>query len=191
MKHKYLMIGLALIVMGLPLYAEENQEENEYTEVSPYYMAVKFMLSRGGMVKEEETTLDSNQAKGVGLDIGYKVNPHFAVELAGSYGSNDVKKSEEGMESETVSADYYSYGINLVFSQEIWEEFGFFAKLGYEKEHETISDLDISELEDGIDYAIGFNYEMDESKAVLIEYEKTTIDGLLGDVVYAGVEYKF
>lgn len=192
MKKKFLAVGLCTLLSVVSLSAKEDTRLSEKENLTPYYMVVKFMSSKGGTVYEENAVLDGNRAHGIGIDVGYKFNPQFGVEFAGTYGRGDVKKTEESLpEIEIAGAEYTSYALNLVFSQPLLDEIGFFAKLGYEKEHEKICAFDMSEDAYGVDYAVGFDYELDEHKAILIEYEKTTIDGLLGDLYFAGLEYRF
>ncbi|MBD3789959.1 MAG: porin family protein [Campylobacterales bacterium] len=160
------------------------------SEVSPFYVVVKYMTSRGSSLSEENAYLDGDHAHGIGLDIGYKFNEHFAIELAGTYGKNDVTRTEEDV-TEVASAAYKSFAINLVVSQMITEKIGVFGKVGVEDEYEKVSDFGIDESDTGMDYAAGMNYEIDEHNALIAEYEGTTIDGLLGDTIYVGVEHTF
>lgn len=188
------VVGAGLAIMFATAYANANEDFKIANEesVSPYYMTVKLMTTSGGTVYEEHETLKGDHARGIGIDVGYKFNPHFAVEFSAAYGRNDVAKTEEGsLESEIVRATYVSYALNFVFFQPLWDEIGFFAKLGYEKEHEKISALNISEDDYGVDYAIGFNYELNAHNAIFIEHERSTIDGLRGDAYFVGLEFKF
>ena len=110
------------------------------------------------------------------------------------YGKNDITRTEEmhgEIEVDKAKATYISYAINLIFKYPINEEFGYFIKAGYEKEHETIDDFDIEEREHGFDAAIGLTYEINEEMVALLEYEYSAIRGLRGDAFFLGVEFKF
>lgn len=160
----------------------------------PYYVTIKGMVTPGGDLREEEEYFESNNAYGVGLDIGYMFHEHFGVELALAYAKNDVTRVEAihgSLERETAGASYLSYAINLIYKNRFNKEFGYFLKVGYEKEHEEIDDFNIKEDEHGVDAAAGLTYELNERAALLVEYEISSIKGLRGDAVFLGVEYKF
>jgi len=159
----------------------------------PYYITIKGMVTPGGDFREE-AYFESNNAYGIGMDIGYMFHKYFGVELALAYAKNDVTRIEEihgSLEREKARASYLSYAINIIFKDHFNKEFGYFVKIGYEKEHEEINDFNIEEDEHGIDAAVGLTYELNEKTAILVEYEVSSIKGLRGDAFFLGLEYKF
>lgn len=200
---KLIKFGLMAFVLQSTVHAESclDVEEAQVDVLPigceyelPYYITVKGMITPGGDLREEEAYLESNHAYGVGMDIGYMFHKHFGVELALAYAKNDVTRIEEAegsLESEEARASYLSYAINIIFKDRFNKEFGYFIKVGYEKEHEEIDDFAIDEEEHGIDAAVGLTYELNERAALLLEYEVSSIEGLRGDAFFLGVEYKF
>ena len=192
---KIFMVSLALVSMT---YAEE-MNGHELTEAAheseaPFYIVVKGMVTTGGDEREEEEYLEGDNAYGAGIDIGYMFHEHFGIEFSTVYGKNDITRTEEmhgEIEVDKAKATYVSYAINLIFKHHINEEFGYFIKAGYEKEHEKIDDFDIDEKEHGFDAAVGLTYEINEDMAALVEYEYSSIRGLRGDAFFLGMEYKF
>lgn len=197
MKKNLLWIVASVLMLANTLYAEEaNAVEHEKEGFEQYYyVTVKPMYTLGGDLKEGEEYFDGDNAYGIGVDIGYKFHPHFGIELALSYGSNDVTRTERGIEGEletaTADGDYKSVAINLVYSQMLTEKVGYFVKMGYEIEYEKVSDFGIDENDHGVDAAAGLGYEINEESSVAVEYEHSAIKGLRGDAIFLVYEHKF
>ncbi|BAF73321.1 porin family protein [Sulfurovum sp. NBC37-1] len=195
---KLLKVTMTSLVLLTMTYAEEMNENNmievETESESPFYIVTKGMVTPGGDMREEEALLEGDNAYGVGLDIGYMFHEHFGIEFSTVYGKNDITRTEEmhgEIEVDKAKATYVSYAINLIFKHPINEEFGYFIKAGYEKEHETIDDFNIDEKEHGVDAAAGLTYEINEKMAALVEYEYSSIRGLRGDAFFLGIEFEF
>jgi len=195
---KLLKVSMVSLVLLTMTYAEEISEndmiEVEQEREAPFYIVLKGMVTAGGEEREEEAFLESDNAYGVGVDIGYMFHKYLGIEFSTVYGKNNVTRTEDmhgNIKVDKVKATYVSYAINLIFKHPINEDFGYFVKAGYEKEHEKIDDFKIDEKEYGFDAAVGLTYEINEKMAALLEYEYSSMQGLRGDAFFLGMEYKF
>jgi len=184
------IMASSMAIAGGDVLTEPVEVEPVHESVSPFYVVVKAMVTNGGDKQEEHEYLESDSAFGAGIDLGYRFNHHFAMELSATCGRNDVTK-EEGHEIEVAEATYKTYGVNLVYHHELSQEYAMFFKVGYEREYESIDDFGTDEDEDGFTAAIGFAYEINEHVAAIAEYEHSTIKGLHGDAFFVGMEYSF
>ncbi|MEA3418060.1 MAG: porin family protein [Campylobacterota bacterium] len=190
----FLLFSMYIFLMSMPLSAGEEPLEASEESVSPYFIIIKAMGTKGGTMHEEEALLEGDHGYGAGISVGYRLHPRFSIELEGTYSRNDIEKSEEQhgeLESENASAIYHTYAIQLVYKQPLSEGFILFGKLGYEVENEKVSSHDIDETKYGMDYAFGIGYELDEHYAVVAEYANSSIGGLRGPAYFLGIEYVF
>ena len=157
---------------------------------TPYYVVVKGLYTLGDDVGEEKSVLDGDNGAGFGIDLGYRLKKDFAVELDLSYESNDVTEYKENGEVKTLDADFYTAAIDLVYTYEMTERLGVFAKVGFEYEWADIEELG-SEEDSGAVFGIGFEYAVDETYKFVAEYEHATIDSARGDGIFAGVMINF
>jgi len=176
-------------------YAGGNIEvtEPEATEVeeSKFYIVGKGMAIFGDTVTEEESILDGDSGYGFGIDIGYRLGNGFALEYDFSYSSNTVTESREGFEPEAYDFDYYTSAIDFIYTYEVTESLGLFAKAGYEYEWEHIDALDEKNTNNGAVFGVGLEVAMNESYKFVGEYEHSTIKGPRGDALFAGLMFNF
>lgn len=176
------------------LYAGGDIEAAEPVEAeeSKFYIVAKGMAILGDDVAHGEAMLEGDNGYGFGIDIGYRLGHGFAVEYDFSYSGNDVMEVREGEAPEELSADYYTSALDIVYTYEITETVGIFAKVGYEIEWESIDELGIdSENDDGFVFGVGFEAAMSETYKFVAEYEHSTIDGPRGDALFAGLMFNF
>lgn len=183
--------------IGAPVEAVEPaidvaEYSHEHHEESPFYIVVGGMMLLGDEVRHGEALLDGNDeyGYGFGIDLGYRLGNGFAVEYDFTYGRNDVKEiTEEG--AEKVTSKYYTSAIDLVYTYEATENLGIFGKVGYEYELEKIPDLDIDSTEHDFVFGAGIEYALNEKYKLVVEYEKSMIEGPHGDALLAGVMFNF
>ncbi|WP_297440678.1 porin family protein [Sulfurimonas sp.] len=206
MKFLYFLAFSSLFVLSSAAYAEEEKSlekgsrthiEAKHHKEGNLYIVGKGLLTLGDNFTEEakgtepEAKLSGNTGGGIGIDVGYRMGYGFAAELDFSYAQTRVKKSVVGEEDITADADYYSYGLDLLYGYHINEEYVIFGKIGWEIEQEEISDYDISGTNNGFAYAVGFEYAFTEHWAFVGEYEGSLIEGPHGPSIFAGASYTF
>ncbi len=206
MKFLHFLALSSTLLASTVVYAEDEAytEEASYSHVKAkhheegnLYIVGKGLVTLGDDFTEEatdtepEAKLKGDTGAGVGIDLGYRIGYGFAVEFDFAYAHTDVKRSVEGEETVTAGADYYSYGIDLIYGYHIDEENVLFGKIGWEIEKEEISDYDISGTNDGFAYAVGLEHAFTEHWAFVGEYEGTLIDGPRGASLFAGASYTF
>ena len=206
MKIKNLICMSSILVASTTLLAAENEGmadasrmhiKVKHHEEGNLYVVAKGLVSLGDTYTEEATAtepeakLKGDAGTGVGIDLGYRIGYGFATELDFSYTHTTVTKSVAGEEDKSAGADYYSYGIDLLYGYHINEKVVLFAKIGWEWEKEKISELDIDGTNDGFSYAGGIEYGLNEHWALVGEYEGTLIDGPHGNTIFAGASYTF
>ena len=171
-----------------PVVNETAETEEERFE---YYVVVKAMTILGDNISEEHALLDGDRGYGFGIDFGYRVGEGFAIECDYSYASNDVTehRAEEG--GEVLDYSYRSLALDVVYSYEVTEKLGIFAKAGFEYEWENVDETDEDNYETGAVFGIGLEYGFGPRYRFVAEYEHSTIDGPRGDSVFAGVMYNF
>ena len=161
------------------------------------YVVTKGLISLGDTFTEEATAtepearLKGDTGQGFGIDLGYRLGYGFAAELDFSYTHTTITKSVVGAADVSAGADYYSYGIDLLYGYHLNEEVVLFVKTGWEIEKEKISSYGISGTNDGFTYAAGSEYGLSEHWALVGEYECSLIDGPRGNSIFAGVSYTF
>ena len=206
MKLEKIVLSTVLLLASSVLSAEQEQEnvdrsrahiEAKHHEEGNFYIVPKLLLTLGDTYTEEaeegepEAKLEGDVGGGIGLDFGYRLGYGFAVEFDFAYAHTNVTKRVEGEEELTAGADYYSYGLDLIYGYHVNEAFVMFAKMGWEIEQEKISDFDISGTNDGFAYALGLEYGLSEHWALLGEYEGALIDGPRGNSIFLGASYTF
>lgn len=168
------------------------EEVHESHEESPFYVVLSGMALFGDEVKHGEALLDGNDeyGYGFGIDVGYRLGNGFAVEYDFTYGRNQVKEITED-ESVEVTSKYYTSALDLVYTYEATENLGIFGKVGYEYEWEKIPDLEIDSKEHDFVFGAGIEYALNEKYKLVVEYEKSMIEGPHGDALLAGVMFNF
>lgn len=165
--------------------------EVEEAEESRFYIVAKGLATLGDDVTEEEASLSGDNGYGVGIDVGYRLGNGFAIEYDFSYSSNTVTESREGFEPEEYDFDYYTSALDLVYTYEVTESLGLFAKVGYEYEWEHIDALDEKNTDHGAVFGVGMEIAMNETYRFVTEYEHSTIKGPRGDGIFAGLMVNF
>ena len=176
---------------SLSLQASEPEHSEVTTEQSNFYVAVKAIATLGDSIKEEHATLKGDTGVGIGIDLGYKLDYGFSVEIDGTYVTNTVTETLHNGDHEEFKASYITTSLDIAYKYPITHTIGLVVKGGYEYEIEKINGLDIDHSENGFVFAGAVEYELTEHMAVLAEYEHTTIEGPRGDSVFAGVVYSF
>ena len=206
MKIQKIILGTAVLFASSGLYAEETSKsedpsrthiEAKHHEEGDFYIVPKVLVSLGdtyteeATVSEPEAKLEGDVGGGVGLDLGYRIGYGLAVEFDFAYAHTNVTKRVAGEEDVSAGADYYSFGLDLIYGYHVNESFVVFGKAGWEIEQEEITDLDISGTNNGFAYALGLEYGLSDHWALVGEYEGTLIDGPRGNSVFAGASYTF
>ncbi|MFT7880021.1 MAG: porin family protein [Sulfurimonas sp.] len=168
----------------------EIHDHHEHAE-SDYYVIVKGLRIAGDSVDHEGVTLDGDSGYGFGIDLGYRLGHGFAVEYDFSYATNTVSEIEHGDVVEEADATYYTHAVDLVYTYELTETLGVFAKAGYEYEIEEIEAYHIDADDNGFNYGIGVEVAVDHTYKVIAEYEHSTIEGPRGNSLFVGVMYNF
>lgn len=165
---------------------EVMEDERE----SKFYVIAKALMVLGNEVNHGEAVLDGDRDYGYGFDIGYRIGNGFALEYDFSYARNTVTETAHG-HTEEARGTYYTSSFDVVYTYEVTERFGVFAKAGYEYEWEEIADYHIDTTDDGFIVGAGIEIAMNESYKFITEYEHSTIEGPRGDSVFAGIMYNF
>ncbi len=195
----FLCLSGALLLSNTLLATEVSDEQDgsrahieaKHHKEGNLYVVAKGLISLGDTVTEGEERLKGDVGTGVGIDLGYRLGYGFATELDFAYAHTTVTKSVAGEEDLRADADYYSYGIDLLYGYHINEEYVLFGKIGWEIEKEKISDYGIDGTNDGFCYAVGLEYALSEHWAFVGEYEGSLIEGPRGNSLFAGLSYTF
>ena len=92
---------------------------------------------------------------------------------------------------EEAKATYYTHALDLVYTYELTETLGVFAKAGYEYEIEDIEEYNIDADDNGLNFGVGVEVAVNHKYKLVAEYEHSTIEGPRGDSIFAGVMYNF
>jgi opacity protein-like surface antigen len=200
--NKLVLSVLLAMQTSMTAYAGMNETEMEkaYEEATcksdiemteaPYYVVLKDLYTLGDDVREGEAILDGDNGAGAGIDLGYRLGNGFALEFDLSYERNTVTERREGEEPREADADFYTAAIDVVYTYEVGEALGVFAKAGFEREWADLGELG-SENDNGAVFGAGFEYAVDETYKFVMEYEHSTIDSARGDGIFAGVMINF
>ena len=179
---------IACIMVASVATAKEHHPKS-----GEFYIVTKALLTTAETIEEgSDVTLEGDVGGGVGVDIGYTLPYHFAVELDTSYSQNRVTESKVGEEEKKDGiASYWTYAMDVTYTIPLTEVIGIMGKVGYEFEHEHINNLDTDGDDSGMVYGAGVEYHVSEHYEALVEYEGSTIESPRGSSVYAGVKYIF
>ena len=170
---------------------EMNEPEViEHETESKFYIIAKGLMVLGDTVNHESAVLDGDRDYGFGIDFGYRLGNGFALEYDFSYVRNTVTETVD-TDVEEAKATYYTSALDLVYTYELTESLGIFAKVGYEYEWEKISAYDIDSRDHDFVFGGGVEVAMNESYKFVAEYEHSTIEGPHGDSIFAGVMFNF
>ena len=181
-------IFISLVILSsfaLNLFAAKENEEGRY------YVAVKALMTLGDTVQHGTSQLRGSTGKGLGVDLGYKFENGFAVEIDATYAKNDITERNELGEEITVDGSYMTSSFDIAYAYPVTHAVELFIKGGYEYELERINALGIDASSTGFIYAAGVEYEIDERVSLIGEYEETTISGPRGNSIFAGAVYHF
>ena len=165
-------------------------EVMEHETESKFYVIAKALMIMGDKVDHEGSILDGDRDYGFGIDLGYRLGNGFALEYDFSYARNTVTE-DNGDTIEEAKAKYYTHALDLVYTYELTETVGVFAKAGYEYEIEEIKDYDIDSDDNGFNFGAGVELAINHQYKFIAEYEHSTIEGPRGDSIFAGVMYNF
>jgi opacity protein-like surface antigen len=171
--------------------SSEMEHSQKHEEENKFYVSAKAIVTLGDSIQEEEVTLDGKRGLGIGVDLGYKLDYGFSVEVDGTFVSSNVEEIQENGDSEEFKATYITTSLDIAYKYSVTHDLGVVLKTGYELEIEKINDLDIDNSETGFVFAGAVEYELSEETAILAEYEHSTIDGPRGDSVFIGMLYSF
>jgi opacity protein-like surface antigen len=163
----------------------------EHEAESKFYVVAKALTILGDKVNHGDVVIDGDRDYGFGIDLGYRLGNGFALEYDFAYASNTVSEIEDGDVVNESKAKYYTHALDLVYTYELTETVGVFAKAGYEYEIEEIKEFDIDADDDGFNYGVGVEVAMNEKYKFVAEYEHSTIEGPRGDSIFAGIMYNF
>ena len=186
------IFGLLVLTSMLSVsgYAADIEEHSE--KESRFYIATKALVTLGDTIEEENSKLEGSTGAGIGIDLGYKIGNGFSVEVDVTYATNTVTEILSSGEKEDFTGTYITSSLDIAYAYELTHTLEIFGKVGYEIEYEKIDTLtDSYESNTGFIYAVGVEYEVSESLALLGEFEATTIDGPRGNSIFAGIVYKF
>lgn len=169
--------------------------EEHHGAAGQFYVVVKGLVTTSETIHEGEcVSLKGDHGAGMGLDFGYTLPYHFALELDTSYSKNSVHESRlvgSDVEHEEGRASYWTYAFDVTYGLPVYGGFALMAKVGYEFEHETIDALEIDADDNGFVYGAGVEYHIDKHYEAIVEYEESTIESPRGSSVYAGLKYTF
>ena len=186
MINKIIIASLTSIILTTTAMAKEH-----HVKTGEFYIVTKALMTTSETIKEDSgAMLKADVGGGIGIDVGYTLPYHFAVEVDTSYSKNRVTLSENG-EKEDDLASYWTYAMDVTYTLPITHHIGIIGKLGYEFEQEKIKELDIDEKDNGMVYGAGVEYHLSDHYEMLVEYEGSTIESPRGSSLYAGVKYIF
>ncbi len=200
-----ILLGASLIFSSV-LYADEVEViedksrahiKAKHHEEGNLYIVAKALMDTGHTITEEATEeehaheLHGEIGGGIGVDLGYRLGYGFATEFDFTFAHNSVKKSMIGEEDVSAGADYFTYGLDLLYGYHVSEAFVVFAKVGWEIEHEKIADFDIENTSSGFCYAVGVEYGFTEHWAYIGEFESAVIESTRGNSIMTGLSYIF
>jgi len=166
--------------------------QEHHAKPGEFYVVAKALMTTSETFEESEhSTLKSEIGGGVGVDIGYTLPHHFAVELDTSYAKNSVEEHSNENASQSALASYWTYAFDVTYTLPLSHVFGIMGKVGYEFEHESIDALHIEGDDSGLVYGGALEYHMSEHYEALFEYEQSTIESPRGASLYAGLKYIF
>jgi len=190
---KITVASLALIMSASTIFAKEHAESGEF------YVVTKALLTVSETIREANNVeVEGRRGGGMGIDIGYTLPHHFAVEFDTSYDRNDVREkrtviegAEEKLEVVNAKGKYWTYAFDITYTVPVTDTIGIMGKLGYEFEHETINQLNVNAHDSGMVYGAGIEYHLSDHYEALVEYEGSAIDSPRGSSIYAGLKYIF
>lgn len=187
------MKKIITIAVALILFSTLSQAREQHEKEGEFYIIVKGLITTSEILEEGEgISLEADTGSGIGIDIGYRLPYHFALELDTSYSKNRVTEKREGIEeTESGMATYWTYAMDVTYTFPITHHIGIMGKVGYEFEHENIDKLEISGDDSGIVYGAGLEYHINSHYEALVEYEESAIESPRGSSIYAGVKYIF
>ena len=190
---KITVASLALIMGVSTIVAKEHAKTGEFYVVTKALLTVSETIKEGNGVE-----IEGKRGGGVGIDVGYTLPYHFAVELDTSYSKNSIREKriviegiEEKLEVENAEGKYWTYALDVTYTLPVTHAIGIMCKLGYEFEHETIGKFNVDTHDSGMVYGAGIEYHLSDHYEALVEYEGSAIDSPRGSSVYAGVKYIF
>jgi opacity protein-like surface antigen len=181
---RYIFTLLMLMLLGFsPLVAQENH--------SHYYIVTKALYSLGEKVDHGVgKTLESDSGVGIGIDFGYQINHHFAVEFDFSYDENEVEENDNGT-LHHADGTYYTYALDATYSHHLSKSLALMGKVGLELEDEQIKELGINTTETGLVYGIALEYLLNKHYEIVTEYEASSIESPRGSSIFVGVKRIF
>lgn len=190
------MAGLSVCALTSGLFAggdivPQEHVEHQETEESNFYVVAKGLTISGDTVMHELNTLDGDRGYGFGVDFGYRLGHGFAIEYDFTYAKNTVTETDEFNNKEEGDGKYYAHALDLVYTYHLSHTMGLFVKGGYEYEKEEIDAFEIDGSDHGFNYGVGLEWSMNDKYALVMEYEKSTIEGPRGDALFVGVMYNF
>lgn len=187
--------------------------------LSHSYVVVKYLSMQGGSYEHGTKTITGAAGSGFGLDLGYKLDDHMAVEFAYSAGSNTLEEKDTPTATATATTTtttghnisplasstattgavstgdgkFTSMGLNFVYSHHYKNGFTSVLKGGYVSESEilTIAGHETTATNGGIAVIAGAEYKLMGHNEVVVEIEKAFIDGPKGMNIFVGWKMGF
>ena len=183
MKKKYKKVAVtALMVSALTTSVYASSDAHS----AGVYIVPKAVVILGDTIEHDGHEYEGDLGYGLGVDLGYSFNKHFALEGAVTYAQADVSDGHDD-----ASATYITYGVNAVGTYNISGHFNVIGKLGYAFEDEEISDFHVEETLDGITYALGCEYGINKNVELVAEFEGADVESTRGKSLLFGAKYKF
>ncbi|MBN2815562.1 MAG: porin family protein [Campylobacterales bacterium] len=177
---------VSLLLATTSMAREHHEKEGEF-----YIIAKALMTTSESLTEGEDVKLDADMGGGIGIDVGYRLPYHFALELDTSYSTNKVTETRVGEEPRSGTAKYWTYAMDVTYTFPITHHIGLMGKVGYEFEHEDIDALETQGDDSGVVYGGGIEYHINNHYEALVEYEESAIESPRGSSIYAGVKYIF
>ena len=177
-------------VVGLLLLALTQSVNASSDHNGVFYITPKVVYTLGDNFVHNGHLLEGDPGYGIGIDFGYAFTKNYGIEFDTTYVEADVT-GEHNHHRVKDKAEYTTYAINAVYIRNLTGHLNLALKVGYEWEYEKIDHLEIKETVDGVDYAVGIEYAIDEHMEVDFEYEASTVKGTRGAAFFLGLKYLF
>ncbi len=180
--NKFFIAIITMMMASHQILASET-----HSTKSPLYVVAKALVTTPSSMEHENAELSSGMGSGIGLDLGYKLSNHIALEVDISYDHNTIEENLNGV-IEDAAANYYTYAVDITYALHMTHAMGLIVKLGYEIEDEEVEKLNISEIDSGIVYGLGLEYAINKNYEIVVEYEHSDIISTRGSSIFSGVK---
>jgi len=97
---KIIIASFTSIILTTTAIAKEH-----HAKAGEFYIVTKALMTTSETIKEDSgATLKADVGGGIGVDVGYTLPYHFAVEVDTSYSRNRVTLSENGEKEDDLAS---------------------------------------------------------------------------------------